>query len=283
MTTRSDIHRPSQITPEDYTFVGCDYYGPTPVITDRQHIRRHMERTGGKYSSHDHAGTCHICGAGAFSVAVFHHPKTNTYIVAGEDCAAKMDLCDPIVFRSLKKRLADGRKAEKGKAKARSVLHDLGLDKAWEVYQAEIEDITGRFEESTIRDIVHKLIRYGSISEAQSKFIGVLLTKIENRAEIEARRQAEHEAAKELPEGRLTFRAKVLTVKQTDFGRRLLLQHIDGWKCWGSVPSSLSEVERNAEIELTATLVKSDKDTKFGFFKRPTKAWIVEAGHEDHR
>src|SRR5674476_177968 len=68
MTTRTDIHRPSVIIPSDYQFVAFDYYGPDNgfmCITEQQAFRAHVAQTGGKFSDHDHGGTCDVCGASA--------------------------------------------------------------------------------------------------------------------------------------------------------------------------------------------------------------------------
>jgi hypothetical protein len=45
---------------------------------------------------------------------------------------------------------------------------------------------------------------------------------------------------------------------------------------WGSAPKSLDDAERESRITFTATVTASDKDAKFGFFKRPTKAECLD-------
>jgi len=51
-----------------------------------------------------------------------------------------------------------------------------------------------------------------------------------------------------------------------------------GFKLWGSVPRSLlGETElKGQKITFTATVEQSHEEPKFGFFKRPTKASILE-------
>lgn len=55
-----------------------------------------------------------------------------------------------------------------------------------------------------------------------------------------------------------------------------------GFKVWGSIPSTLVRtVERHDDlvgkkVSFTATLNRSDRDEFFGFFKRPSKASLVE-------
>lgn len=191
---RTDAHRPSAIVPADYNYVAHRYFGPDALEVNPMGARlisEHMARTGGKYSGHEHGGSCHICGAHALYTAVFHHVPSNTYIVTGLDCAEKMDMdCgDGDAFR---KQIRAALEARAGKRKAEAVLEQNGLGAAWAVYTGPYSD---RFEESTITDIVGKLVKYGSISDKQTSFVGNLLNKINNRVAIKAARAAENAAS----------------------------------------------------------------------------------------
>ena len=64
----------------------------------------------------------------------------------------------------------------------------------------------------------------------------------------------------------------------SDYGDvlKMLVQDDRGFRVWGSVPASLDDAERESRISFTATVSQSDRDTKFGFFKRPTKAAIID-------
>jgi hypothetical protein len=186
---RTDIHRPSVIKSEDYVLVGFKYIGPDQfggIGDDRVAIIQHMNAHGGKFSRHEHAGTCSICGANAYTLGVFWHPATNVYIQAGEDCAAKMDMGEDIAFRSFKKRVAAGLEAARGKAKAQKILADNNLSAAWDIAQGDAD----KWEENTIRDIVGKLVQYGSISDKQMAFVATLLAKIPAREADKAARAA---------------------------------------------------------------------------------------------
>jgi len=279
--TRTDIHRPSAINPEDYKFVGCDYYGPNHgdyVFQDRVNIRQHLERTGGSYSDHEHGGSCHVCGAHAHYVAVYHHPETNKYIVTGEDCAAKIDNGEARAFRNVRKHISISRARNIKREKAKEILEKEGLIAAWDLYNnSNRED---KYEENTICNIVGNLIQYGSISDKASNFVKVLLSKIENRAEV-ARIAAEKKLnAKVIPFNRVraTIVGVVISKKQVDtpYGSaiKILVEHADGWKIWGSKPSGLG-IERGDKIEFDAKIEISKDDPKFGFFSRPTKARVL--------
>lgn len=94
------------------------------------------------------------------------------------------------------------------------------------------------------------------------------------------KRDAAHEAGEDAPEGRIVINGIVLAFKlqSSQFGDtlKMLVQDDRGFRVWGSVPKSLDDAERESRITFTATVTASDRDAKFGFFKRPTKAQILE-------
>lgn len=288
MTTRTDTHRPSAINPREYDFVASDYIGPGASDTwrflaaERQAFRAHVERTGGKYSGHEHGGTCHICGATAFYIAKFHHRPTNTYICTGEDCAQKLDMGNPVAFRTFRDKVHGAREAQAGKNKAQTILADNGLTAAWTIYATEGEARANfKYEESTITDIVGKLVRYGSVSGRQLDFVRNLLTQIDKRAGLKAAREAADANAKPLPkfDGRATIEGVVLSIKtgENAYGpyTRMLVRADDGWKVFGSVPAQIADVQRGDRVRFAAKVEPSKDDPKFGFFSRPAKGEII--------
>jgi len=193
--SRTDIHRPSQIVPSDYEFVANDYIGPggfefDGLACDRMIFSEHVRQTGGRYSEHEHAGTCHICGAHALYIAKFYHAKTNSYIATGTDCAVKMHMGDERRFRAFRERVKMGIEAAAGKAKAQKILQDIGLESCWSVYVEANRD-HHRYEENTICDIVSKLVRYGAISSSQVNLLEKLIGQIEERDVRFAARKAQ--------------------------------------------------------------------------------------------
>ena len=189
---RTDAHRPSAIRPDEYDFVALDYHGPdgfevSAQIEERAAFRAHMAETGGTFAKNQNRGTCHICGATAFYVAKYHHVTSNTYIVTGLDCAAKLDIDDAVLFASFRKRIAAGREVWAGKNKAKGLLAAWGLEAAWENYEGNSS--VGR-DESIAAELVGKLVQYGSLSEKQQQFLATLLHRIANRDQIAADRKA---------------------------------------------------------------------------------------------
>ena len=290
MPERTDIHRPSAIIPTEYEWVayelvpigrfGGDILADCAFLQDeRARIARHMARTGGKYSTHEHGGNCMVCGSvNAIYTVLFYHALTNTYVRMGQDCAQKCEMACGGNFDAFKTAALNALELHAGKRKAQAILTDAGLPAAWAIY---ITNYTGSipYEESTVMDIVGKLVRYGSVSEKALNYIRILLSKIANRAETEARRKAEVDAAAPLPgSGRMVVEGTVLTVKvQTSaFGdvTKMLVKADAGWKVWGTRPSK-TNVERGDRIRFTATVTASNDDPKFGFFCRPSGAEVL--------
>lgn len=306
MNKRTDVHRPSAIKPDEYEFVCFIDHRPDAWefnATERKYFMQHMERTGAKFSTHEHGGVCHVCGnANAMSVARFYHPKSNTYIEVGSTCMDKMD-GDPVAFRAFKERIAAGLGTKAGKARAQAFLDANGLSDAWLIFVADAESLPHRkygadengdgytvelkFEERTIRDIVRKLVQYGSISAKQTEFVRKLLSQIPERAEREAKRAAEAEDAKPIPpehDGtRVEIVGTILGFKSPEFGpTRMLVASDDGWKVFGTAPAAITVPDdRGARIRFAAKIKISDNDPKFGFFSRPTKAEIEQQKETD--
>jgi hypothetical protein len=244
-----------------------------------------MARTGGKFANHEHGGTCHICGATALYICKFHHPKSNTYIVTGNDCAEKMGMGDARAFRVFREAISSEREHKAGKQKAARILAEAGLQAAWDLYiGAEGRDgVVQDKPTNIIFDVCSKLVKYGSISDKQIELLRKCMTwRVEAAARV-ANRAAEDEAAADVPQtdGRTTFEGTVLTVKEPDeYAQfptwKILVKHETGYKIWGSRPASISDVQRGDKVRFAATILRSDKDSKFGFFSRPSKAEIIE-------
>lgn len=280
---RQDIHRPSVIQPQDYEFVASDYYGADGWVEksmayDRRILREHMIKTGGKFSNHDHGGTCHVCGANARYVAHFYHRKNNQYITTGEECADKMGFKCSSVFKKLRKRVGEDRKRFAREAAAEAYLVNKGLFAAWAIFIDQ--NRPDKYEENTIASIVHNLVRYGNLSDRQEDFVRKLVAQIPERAAKEQAVAAKLAAAKPVPTftGRTTIKAKILGFKTVEgpFGiqTKMLVEHEDGWKLWGTRPAGL-KAEKGDVVEFVAKIEASKDDPKFGFFSRPTQAEVV--------
>lgn len=287
--TRTDAHRPSAINPAEYEFVAQElipigrYSGDILsdcafIQTERARISRHMARTGGTYSRHEHGGNCMVCGSvNAIYTALFYHAKTNSYIRMGSDCAEKCEMGDAASFAYFRTQADNAYAAYAGKRKAQAILAENNLTAAWDLFVNA--GPSNKYEEYTICDMVRKLVNYGNLSEKQFAFMGRLFTQIESREAMTAKRDAETAAAKEIPafEGRVEIEGVVLSCKYNSEGAfpgyRMLVQHADGWKVWGTAPDG---VAKGQTIRFSAAVTASNTDTKFGYFKRPTKLVVIK-------
>lgn len=283
---RSDVHRPSVINPDDYRFIAMEHTkfegigSIDEILENRRIVEADMKATGGTYSRHAHGGNCHICGnANAIYTALFHHEATNTYIRVGSDCADKLDCGLADRFRSFAGNVRNALEAQAGKRKAEAFLTREGIESAWAIYLTKWTEGEGK-QESIIRDIVGKMVTYGSLSEKQVAFLRSLLKQIADRPAIEAQRKLETERALPVPvvDGRTTVKGIVVTMRSEEsfYGPtvKMLVKHVDGWKVWGTVPSALV-CQIGDTVQFDAKVTRSDKDEKFGFFSRPSKASVI--------
>ena len=144
------------------------------------------------------------------------------------------------------------------------VFHDKeGIPSCFLTISKCPEDICDAIREKVIGDLV-RLQKYAQEQQQSER----------------EKRDAAHEAGEDAPEGRIVITGIVLAFKlqSSQFGDtlKMLVQDDRGFRVWGSVPKSLDDAERESRITFTATVTASDRDAKFGFFKRPTKAEILE-------
>ena len=144
-------------------------------------------------------------------------------------------------------------------------------------------------ENEFLRDLLRKCVQYGSLSAAQ---LTAARNTIDRDIQFRAERAADVADAADVPTGRIEIIGEVMSIKDKGWGPKMIVKHADGWKVWGSVPSSLAQrvayaspyttpsgheatVEVGDIVRFTATVSASDNDPKFGFFKRPAKAEVV--------
>lgn len=281
LITRTDIHRPSAIAPRDYEFVAmhservADMEHSHVILQARRAFESHMAcHPGAHFSRHEHGGVCHVCGnSNAMTLAIFYHPASNVYIRVGEDCAAKMGLdCDG-AFRAIRSEADALARARTGKLLAKAKLTEAGLGSAWDVYAAT-ERAEFRYEETTITDIVSKLVRYGSISAAQETFLRKLLDQITDRAKADADRAAKAALSQHIGEvgKRETLDLTIRLVRswETQFGSTYL--HVfDSAQGTVVYKGSMSLGARGDKISVVATIAEhNERDgEKQTVIKRP--------------
>lgn len=275
---RTDIHRPAEINPTEYEFIGI-WYDPAEVSEvgggfalrqERERIQQFMEEHGARWATHEHGGTCQCCGAHALYLAAFYHEHHNEIIRVGQECAYKLHMGCEAAFNAARRKVASAKEYATGKARARLQLEEKGLLNTWTLWEAK-----SRADSDTeiVVDMVQKLISYGALSDKQWEFLKRLLHRIENRAVVETQRAAEKANAKDCPTGRMDIVGTVLTTRVVEgyYGdtTKMLVKTPEGYTLWGTVPSSL-QVEKGQEVRFRATVEPSKDDPKHGYFSRPT-------------
>lgn len=166
----------------------------------------------------------------------------------------------------------------------------------------------GKYEGNDIADIVANDVEYikflrdnfdrgtgnPRMTSLLKKFDEMELGKSESdiRKEEAAAKRAETDALMiaiptELDGVRSTFRGEVVCLKEdyNDFGMVWKMLVIDerNFKVWSTRPRTEDGIDRGDIIEFDGKLKISDRDEKFGFISRPTKASIIEKGETNER
>jgi hypothetical protein len=159
-------------------------------------------------------------------------------------------------------------------------------------------------EHSILVDLAAKLQRWGELSPKQVDLAFKLAAEATTCRECGHGKHefaCEHEGCScinkaEIEEGRRTMEGKVLTVRQQEshWGTttKMLVKLTTGEKLWGSVPRTVKTLDgadfdtydydsdtyplKGCRIRFVATVEVSKDDRYFGFFKRPTKAVVIE-------
>jgi hypothetical protein len=291
-TTRTDIHRPSAIRPEDYTYAGT----LLPVIPPPSYAfgmpmeffeaayaewRRYMEQVRAQremirdsYPDSKGGHACDHCGVYIRYGMLFQHTNGNI-IVVGETCAVETMEVPSRALLEIKRereRLAGGREAAK---RAEEVL-------AWIEEDPTRIGVVGwmmdRPENGFYADLLRKMRKYGPLSPGQEAAVRKGPEREAEQAARKAREEVLQATAKDCPTGRVVITGEIVSTKwvESDFGGslKMLVLSEEGFKVWGTVPSSL-DADRGDLVRFTGTVEPSRDDPKFGFFKRPAKAEVI--------
>lgn len=290
--TRTDTHRVSIADPAEYENIGdFDNHHEDGYcwIADGFHDKDTFE------GNYERRGRCDHCGAGPLRYgAIFYHAPTDTTIVVGLTCAAKLGMKSKSEYQA--QREAKARREERERRETAEAFEATLTDEARAAIEMIREAIrtpyvdedgndTGwRFKYPALRgdnpafDILHKLNRYGSLSEKQVAFL--VRTK-ERNDEWTAERKAKEAALEDAPklaEGRQTIEGKVVSIKdgENDYGYwiKMLVETDEGNRVYGTIPSIIeSRVEKGTRVKFDAKV--EPKEEHFGFFSRPTKAEVL--------
>jgi hypothetical protein len=270
-TARNDIHRVSQIHPEDgwpvpSINVNCKLDGAESHHPSGCCCILGLFEAGVKFAEHGTTGKCTVCGTHFSYGDVWKHLPTGEHIHVGHQCADKYNL------------IADRREfeLELGKARARSAReHEKAMKQ--EAREEFLKDYPGLQEaletdHHIVRDIKSRFEQWGSLSEKQVTLVMKL-----HKESLEPK-EAETLVPAPIQQGRQVIQGTVVSVKSYDtaYGSSLKMtvkvRTPDGgtWLTWGTVPQALlgSGDLRGSEVRFTARL-KSGRDAHFALFSRP--------------
>lgn len=210
--------------------------------------------SGAPMAKYGNTGKCTLCGAHFIYGEVWQHKHTKEYVHIGHQCADKVGLAShDEQFKG--KRLNFVSRVIRIQRREKFLADHPGLGDALTL------------NHRILRDMSERLDMYGALSDKQIAFALKLAEEVRNPKEEEAKVPA--------PEGRHTWEGQVVSVKQGDYGYRLILktETPNGvWLAMGSCPSALVGcVQRGDAVRLTATLAHG-KDEHFAFYKRPSGA-----------
>lgn len=293
--TRNDVHRPSVLEPADYRWVGYtdDGNSERTSLSDGPLFHGDDPVRHAKCVNQIHPGGCDSCGHRPLTHRYYYeHKATGEVIVLGFNCVEMMG------FES-----AAARKAQKAVKAKREAEEGLRKRKDWEATEDE-NRVAGQFliwvqenaglgrVEDFLLDLHAKANKYGSLTERQRDAVLKIMKGHEEREANAANGDKDEKIPQILLEGRHQIKGKVISYKWKDdgpFSRYVMTIKDDrGFRVWGTAPSGLvPEVDIDASedtgdphpmVSFYATIKVSDRDKTFGFFKRPTKAAVIEIG-----
>lgn len=256
---------------------------------------------------------CDHCGANLRYGNLYHHAPSGGVIVVGDICAEEtMEVPDRARLeqkrlreraQAARMREAEGKQAREARAKAEAAYpqaagilnaalaqlaaHEAACREAAAGWEPEAPEL-----HPAIADIAERFGRFGKLSEKQAAFVCRLDAEARER-ERQALVDAELRAKGELqavPNGKQQVVGTVVKAytKETAYGSRfvMVVQDDRGFRLWGTVPTSISTVElaqgqrslgSGDRVSFSASLERSDRDEGFGFYKRPTKAQVLQS------
>jgi hypothetical protein len=301
---RTDVHAPASAAfdPSLYTCYGCYDGSPEfvcigfdPLREYRDQLKSLVER--GYRCGRGCKSACGHCGAGIRYFALLVRDDVKQFIHVGEQCLDNRFSVETAAdFQSLRK----AAKLNRERATRDERLVSLRQNPSIARLLDGGSDVNGS---EFLCDVRVRALNTGRLSEAQISAVERSFRKFDERAERQARWEAERraealrlaESGVKAPEGRVEVTGVVLSAKehQSQFGTaiKIVIKSDEGWKVWTTAPSSLfSEVDVDTKvieevrealvgkrIKFVAALTRSDSDAAFAFGKRPAKASFVSA------
>lgn len=291
-STRTDIHRPTEMDPQNYEYVFC-IDNQSPWVLRGGDFALELAR---KIGRDDELGRgthqCHHCGAHLRYAAIMRHLPTGKLIVVGDTCLDnRFSLASKADFDRLRKAAQLDRQKQRIVTAATDFIDGLSDTATLALDRNTVLEAAfglNGWALGTVTDIRAKLWRYGSLSDKQVALVERLSDEARPRADRWAAERAERaaEVKVDAPAGRQAIEGVVVSRKghDGDFGFSWKLTV----KCstpegiflvWLTEPSKGPETERGDLVTVTATLNPSDRDRAFAFGKRPHGLVILSKGN----
>jgi len=234
------------------------------------------------------AGSCDYCSTGIRYAFIIQDVNGKEFKV-GSDCVGKTN--DSGLKRTVNRVVYRRRKeAKRAKQQAEWDAKTDAIREAFQKAQPEVfAFLQGEQKGSFMQDMAASVKKWGALTEGQLNAVKKTMGKKE-------------EILTEVPEGRLVVSGKVVSTKavENQYGCTIkglvVCETPEGvFKVWGTMPQALlnaayelgleetpegednpcgMESLKGRQVEFTATIARSDDDSSFGFFKRPSKASI---------
>lgn len=225
-----------------------------------------------KDSRFDNKGTCDHCGA-HFHYGAAYMNDEGEFAIVGNVCASnKLNLT---AHEYAAKKMKAAVKAAKSRVAGDKVIAALLPNR-----RAVLET-----DHYIVASIKGNLRKWHSLSLKQWALVKKIAADTKAREEAAANEPDPVAIPFELLDGRHTISGVLLGTKSVDNGynwvTKMLVLDDRGFKIWGSLPSSIHEIEKGDRITFDATVQVSDKDECFGFIKRPSKATFESTNTEE--
>lgn len=302
--TRTDIHRPTELTTEDYVYVGgydneIGLPGDSPAGANRARLRAAIAAS---TTTAYHSGSqCDHCGAHIRYVAVVRHTPTGDHLAIGETCLDNRFERATADFQAMRKAAQLDREQQRLVTASNAYRADHDVD--WDVLDASVNGF--------VMDVLAKLRRWGSISDKQLTAIVGAVVRDTQRDADQAVTAVTPSAVAPNADG-VTVEGRIVSLKwkDSDYGGAMKMTVVvttpDGdYRVWGTQPRALegewgcmgcgstAPVCRDGcdshnhaagyvgaaavgdTVRFTANFSQAHDDTSMAFFKRPRKATIV--------
>lgn len=277
--TRDDVHSWNNIQPEDYEFyTAIDNSSDAPglltpgAVEARRKAQQLVAQSG--TSVYKTTSRCDHCGAHLRYSCLYFHVPSQDYVSIGWDCVINtMDCPDRATLEIL--RLKKQARLDRSVLREREELDDR-QSQAREDYPEAVKILEGyEGDNYFILDVASRFDHTGRLSPKQAAAIVRSYAK-------EQQEEERKEVAAPVPEGRIVIEGTVSKeyFKEYAMSSRhvMIVESLEGWKVWGSVPSALElpSICVGDQVRFTATVERSDSDPSFGFYKRPAKAQRIK-------